>query len=320
MFREERPEVVSHHAAEINVRHSLADPVGDAETNVLGTLRVLELARRHEVAQVIFSSTGGALYGEPERVPVDEDDPIRPTSPYGFHKYLSEQYLGYYRRAWGLNATVLRYGNVYGPRQDPQTEAGVVAIFIEAFLRGRRPTVFGDGTQVRDFVYVGDVADANLRVLGQSLAVPVHIASGAGTSVVELTERLHALTGARVDWTYGPPVPGEVHRIVLGIRARRAPARVAAAGRDGGGPSAHRRMVRGTPRCASDSAPPRRCGAGRCRQMVDKELLEILACPACKAPVVPEEDRLVCTACGRRYPVRDGIPVMLIEEAEPRRE
>jgi len=222
VFREERPEVVSHHAAEINVRHSLADPVGDAETNVLGTLRVLELARRHEVAQVIFSSTGGALYGEPERVPVDEDDPIRPTSPYGFHKYLSEQYLGYYRRAWGLNATVLRYGNVYGPRQDPQTEAGVVAIFIEAFLRGRRPTVFGDGTQVRDFVYVGDVADANLRVLGQSLAVPVHIASGAGTSVVELTERLHALTGARVDWTYGPPVPGEVHRIVLGIaRAER---------------------------------------------------------------------------------------------------
>jgi len=98
----------------------------------------------------------------------------------------------------------------------------VVAIFIEAFLRGQRPTVFGDGTQVRDFVYVGDVADANLRVLGQSLAVPVHIASGAGTSVVELTERLHALTGARVDWTYGPPVPGEVHRIVLGIaRAER---------------------------------------------------------------------------------------------------
>jgi len=222
VFREERPEVVSHHAAEINVRRSLADPVADAETNVLGTLRVLELARRHEVGQVIFSSTGGALYGEPERLPVDEDDPIRPTSPYGFHKYLSEQYLGYYRRAWGLNATVLRYGNVYGPRQDPQTEAGVVAIFIEAFLRGQRPTVFGDGTQVRDFVYVGDVADANLRVLGQSLAVPVHIASGAGTSVVEVTERLHALTGARVDWTYGPPVPGEVHRIVLGIaRAER---------------------------------------------------------------------------------------------------
>src|SRR5579871_6922996 len=176
VFREERPEIVSHHAAEANVRASIANPVADADTNVLGTLRVLELAVRYHVSQLVFSSTAGALYGEPQRLPVGEDHPILPTAPYGFHKYLGEQYLEYYRRMHGLNTTILRYGNVYGPRQDPQTEAGVIAIFAAAMLAGRRPTIFGDGTQVRDFVYVGDVADANLRVVGRRIDEPVHIA------------------------------------------------------------------------------------------------------------------------------------------------
>jgi UDP-glucose 4-epimerase len=217
VFEEERPDVVSHHAAQANVRRSLADPVSDARTNVLGTLRVLDLAVRHNVRQVIFSSTAGALYGEPATVPVREDDPILPTSPYGLHKYLGEQYMGYFRRMHGLNTTVLRYGNVYGPRQDPSTEAGVVAIFAEAMLGRRRPVIFGDGTQVRDFVYVGDVADANLRVLGREISEPMHVGSGTGTSVNDIAERLRALTGAADAPAHGPAVAGEVYRIFLDV-------------------------------------------------------------------------------------------------------
>jgi len=217
VFEEERPDVVSHHAAQANVRRSLADPAGDAVTNVLGTLRVIDLAHRHGAGQVIFSSTAGALYGEPRTVPVREDDPILPTSPYGLHKYLGEQYMAYYRRMHGLNTTVLRYGNVYGPRQDPSTEAGVVAIFTQAMLGGRRPVIFGDGTQVRDFVYVGDVADANLHVLGRSLPEPMHVGSGVGTSVNEIADRLRALTGTDAAPEHGPAIPGEVHRIYLDV-------------------------------------------------------------------------------------------------------
>ena len=222
VFADERPDVVSHHAALANVRVSLADPPADAETNVLGTLRVLELAARHGVAQVIFSSTAGALYGEPKTLPVVEDHPILPESPYGLHKSFGEHYMAYFRRMRGINTTVLRYANVYGPRQDPGTEAGVVAIFTEALLAGRRPVIFGDGTQVRDFVYVGDVAEANLTVLGRDIPEPVHIGTGVGTSVNALADRLHALTRARVEPEHGPPVAGEVHTIYLDVtRAQR---------------------------------------------------------------------------------------------------
>ena len=222
VFQEEQPDVVSHHAAQANVRRSLADPAADAHTNVLGTLRVLDLSVRHRVRQVIFSSTAGALYGEPRTVPVREGDPILPTSPYGLHKYLGEQYMGYFRRMHGLNTTVLRYGNVYGPRQDPSTEAGVVAIFTEAMLARRRPVIFGDGTQVRDFVYVGDVAEVNLQVLGRTLPEPIHVGSGTGTSVNEIADRLRALTGTTEAPDHGPAIPGEVYRIFLDISRIRA--------------------------------------------------------------------------------------------------
>lgn len=217
VFRTERPEVVSHHAAQANVRASLRDPVADAATNVLGTLRVLDLAVRHGVRQVIFASTAGALYGEPSRLPAREEDPILPTSPYGLHKYLGELYMGYYRRIHGLNTTILRYGNVYGPRQDPSTEAGVVAIFTVAMLRGERPVIFGDGTQVRDFVYAGDVAEANLRALGRDLPAPLHIGTGEATSVNELAARLAALTGTRSLPDHGPAIQGEVYQIFLDV-------------------------------------------------------------------------------------------------------
>ncbi|OLD59098.1 MAG: UDP-glucose 4-epimerase [Armatimonadetes bacterium 13_1_40CM_3_65_7] len=217
VFRKERPEVVSHHAAQANLRRSIEDPVADGETNVLGTLRVLDLAARFGVKQVIFSSTGGALYGEPRSLPVGEDDPVLPMAPYGFHKYLAEHYVGYFRRVHGLGAVVFRYANVYGPRQDPSTEAGVISIFAEAILGGRPPVIFGDGTQTRDFVYVGDVAEANVRALGRSIEPPIHIATGIETSVNDLYARLRALTRSTVDAVHGPPIPGEVHRICLGI-------------------------------------------------------------------------------------------------------
>jgi UDP-glucose 4-epimerase len=217
VFRKERPEVVSHHAAQANLRRSIEDPVADGETNALGTLRVLDLAVRFGAKQVILASTGGALYGEPRSLPVGEDHPILPMAPYGFHKYLAEQYVGYYRRVHGLGAVVLRYANVYGPRQDPSTEAGVISIFADAILSGRPPVIFGDGNQTRDFIYVGDVAEANVRALGRSIEAPIHIATGVETSVNDLYARLRALTRSTLDAIHGPPVPGEVHRICLAI-------------------------------------------------------------------------------------------------------
>ena len=308
VFAKERPEIVSHHAAQANLRRSLEDPALDAEINVLGTLRVLELSAQHDVKQVIFASTAGALYGEPQSIPVAEDHPILPTSPYGFHKYLGEQYLGYYRRMRGLQTAVLRYGNVYGPRQDPSTEAGVVAIFTQAMLAGRRPVIFGDGTQVRDFVYVGDVADANVRVLGRSIAEPLQLGTEVGTSVNELAARLRDLTGAALEPVHGAAIPGEVHRIVLS--AGRAEAVL--------GWRARVRLEEGLRRTVEwFKAQDAGSGVEGSSHVIDKELLEILACPACKAPVVQRDDRIICTKCGRRYPIREGIPVMLIDEAEP---
>jgi UDP-glucose 4-epimerase len=218
VFRQARPDVVVHLAARVNLRQSIEDPVADAKANVLGTLRILDLAVRSGTKQVIFASTGGAVYGEPHALPVDEDHPVLPNSPYGFHKYLGEQYLAYYRRVHGLETAILRYSNVYGPRQDPSTESGVISIFADALLRGQAPVIFGDGTQTRDFVYVGDVAMANVSVLGRSIPEPIHIATGIETTVNDLFVRLRTLTGASVEAVHGPAVPGEVHRICLAIK------------------------------------------------------------------------------------------------------
>ena len=217
VFERERPEVVVHHAAQVNLRRSIEDPVGDAEVNVLGTLRLLDLTQRFGTRQFVFASTGGAVYGEPRVIPVDEDHPILPTSPYGLHKFLGEQYLSFYHRMHGLQTVVLRYANVYGPRQTPSTESGVISIFGSALLRGDSPVIFGDGTQTRDFVYVEDVAEANLRVLGRHIPEPINIATGIETTVNDLFARLQALTGARGKAVHGAPIAGEVHRISLSI-------------------------------------------------------------------------------------------------------
>src|SRR5579884_842476 len=162
LFGSERPEVVYHLAAQMDVRRSVADPAFDASVNLVGFLNLIEAGRRNGLRRVIFASTGGAIYGEQERFPCDEEHPLRPVSPYGVAKLATEKYLYFYRAEYGLEYLALRYANVYGPRQDPHGEAGVVAIFCGRMLAGQPVTIFGDGEQTRDYVFVGDVVRANL--------------------------------------------------------------------------------------------------------------------------------------------------------------
>jgi UDP-glucose 4-epimerase len=222
----ERPDVVSHQAAQVSVRRSVDDPVLDASINVLGTLKLLEAARRHGVARVVFASTGGAIYGEVEAARADEQHPCRPRSPYAIAKLAVEHYLDAYRTTHGLRSVVLRYANVYGPRQDPHGEAGVVAIFLRKILAGTAPTIFGDGEQSRDFVYVDDVVRANLAALTIDLdpATPTvfNIASGREASVNALWRSLAAITGTRLAPGHAAPRPGDLRRSVLDpTRAKR---------------------------------------------------------------------------------------------------
>jgi UDP-glucose 4-epimerase len=215
VFNREKPALVFHLAAQSSVSRSVKDPILDNEVNVLGTLRLLESSRRAGVEKVIYSSTGGALYGEPEVVPCPDDAPVVPISPYGMSKYMAEQYLEFYARQYRLNYTTLRYGNVYGPRQDPLGEAGVVAIFIFAMLGGHRPRVYGDGNQARDFVYVGDVVDANIAAVFRGHRQSLNIATGELTSVNQIYDMLKEITGFHWDPEHGPTRAGDVYRISL---------------------------------------------------------------------------------------------------------
>jgi UDP-glucose 4-epimerase len=222
----ERPDVVNHHAAHVSVRRSVEDPQRDATVNVLGAINVLEAARRHGTRRVIFASTGGAIYGEQDGPPADENHPCRPRSPYAVAKLAVECYLDYYRATYGFDAIVLRYANVYGPRQNPHGEAGVIAAIMERLRAGGTPTIFGDGEQVRDYVYVGDVVRANLASLHADVprdeTAIVNIGTGAGTSVNRLWTLIAASTGAVVTPAYAPPRAGDVRRSVLDAsRAKR---------------------------------------------------------------------------------------------------
>jgi len=212
VFAEARPEVVFHLAAQASVSVSVERPELDADVNVLGTVRVLEAARRHG-AQVVFSSTGGAIYGECDR-PAAEDAERRPISPYGISKLAGEEYLAGWNRLHGTRHVALRLGNVYGPRQDPHGEAGVVAIFLEVIAAGRRPRIFGDGTATRDYVYVGDVVRATLAATGADGGV-YNVATGRETSVLELVDRMRAVTGADVEADHAEPRLGDLQRSVL---------------------------------------------------------------------------------------------------------
>jgi len=215
VFQREQPGLVFHLAAQTSVARSTRDPVRDGETNALGTLRVLEAARRHGLEKFIYSSTGGALYGEPETNPCTDDHPIAPLSPYGMSKFIGELYLQFYRRMYRLNYTSLRYGNVYGPRQDPQGEAGVVAIFTQAMLEGRQPEVFGDGDQERDFLSVDDAVEANICAIDRGDGLALNIGTGQKTSVNRIYELLGSIIGFRWEPLHRPARLGDVHQISL---------------------------------------------------------------------------------------------------------
>jgi UDP-glucose 4-epimerase len=215
-----RPEVVFHLAAQIDVRRSVSDPVDDAATNVLGTLRVLELAREHD-AQVVFASTGGAIYGECER-PATEAAERQPVSPYGTSKLAAEEYLAAWNRLYGTSHVALRLGNVYGPRQDPHGEAGVVAIFLSRIRDGVPATIFGDGSQTRDYVFVEDVVRAFMAAVGADGGV-FNVGTGIETSVRELWQGCTDAAGVAAEVAHDAPRLGELQRSSLDPgRAERA--------------------------------------------------------------------------------------------------
>ena len=217
-----KPDVVNHHAAQSEVPKSVADPGYDAEVNIVGGLNVLRVCVDHSVRKVIYSSTGGALYGEPDIVPADEDHPIRPLSPYGTAKFAFEQYLGTFSRTFGLNYTALRYANIYGARQDFFAEEGrVVAIFASRMIEGKPATIDGDGNQSRDMLYVGDVVTANLAALERGDAGTYHISTGVPVTVNDIFRKLALLTEYKLEPRFGPSRKGDVYRIALdNTRAR----------------------------------------------------------------------------------------------------
>ncbi len=207
------PDVVFHLAAQIDVRRAVADPAFDAQVNVAGTINVLEAARRARVPRLVNSSTGGAIYGDATSIPTGEDTAPAPLAPYGQSKHAAEGYCGLYGRLHGLSTVSLRYANVYGPRQDPYGEGGVVAIFCGKLADGGRPVAFGDGRQTRDYVYVGDVVAANLAAAGSDWASSCNIGTGTETTVIELADALRELDGSRAfELEHAPERPGEVHR------------------------------------------------------------------------------------------------------------
>ena len=213
---EARPEVIYHFAAQMDVRRSVADPAFDAQVNVVGFLNLIEAARQHGLRRVIFASTGGAIYGEQQAFPCDEDHPCRPLSPYGIAKLATEKYLFFYREQYGIDYLALRYANIYGPRQDPHGEAGVIAIFCGRMLDGSRCTIFGEGKQTRDYTFVGDVVRANVCALtSKATGLALNIGTGTETSVNQLYSELAGVAGEARPPEYAPQRPGEQMRSVI---------------------------------------------------------------------------------------------------------
>jgi UDP-glucose 4-epimerase len=210
-----RPEAIFHLAAQIDVRKSVADPALDSRVNVEGTINVLRAAQVIGVPRVVNASTGGAIYGEGEIIPAPEEHPVAPKAPYGQSKFSAEGYCALFTRLQRLSTVSLRYGNVYGPRQDPLGEAGVIAIFCGKLRHGERPTIFGDGRQTRDYVFVSDVVDANLRAAGSDVTGAFNVGCGVETSVLELVEALRAHANGPFEPEHAPERPGEVRRIAL---------------------------------------------------------------------------------------------------------
>lgn len=215
IFRREKPDFVSHHAAQIDVRLSVADPLFDARVNILGSLNLLECCRQYKVKKIIFASSGGAMYGDTEVIPTPEDYPAKPCSPYGIAKVTVEHYLYYYKIEFGLSYVCLRYSNVYGPRQNSKGEAGVVAIFADKMLNEIQPVINGDGKQTRDYVYVGDVVRANLLALEKKVEGEFNVATTKETSVNELFAKMVKILNRPFKETHGPAKSGEQKRSCL---------------------------------------------------------------------------------------------------------
>ncbi len=215
VFARFRPEIVNHHAAQMNLRRSMEEPLFDARVNHLGTLNLLECCRRHPIRQFIFASSGGAIYGDDVPRPTPEDAPPRPLSVYGAHKVAGEVMIGVYARLTGFTPTLLRYGNVYGPRQNAHGEAGVIAIFMDKLRAGETPMIFGTGEKVRDYVFVADVAEVNRFATARALSGAFNVGTGAGTSVNALARGLLAAMGMDREIPHGADKPGEQYYSVL---------------------------------------------------------------------------------------------------------
>ena len=226
IFAAARPDIVFHLAAQIDVRKSIEDPAWDAAVNVVGTINVLEAARRAGVKRVVNTSTGGAIYGEAEVMPTPETSPPRPMAAYGQSKFCAEAYCGWYERLYGLSSVVLRYGNVYGPRQDPHGEAGVVAIFAGKVLAGEAPLIYGDGRQTRDYTYVGDIVGANLAAAAHPEAHGAYnIGTGTEATVIDVLSALREAAGLSEDALqpeFAPARTGELQRSSLDVTRARA--------------------------------------------------------------------------------------------------
>lgn len=218
VFSAEKPDAVNHHAAQIDVRRGVREPVFDASVNILGSITLIEAAVAHKVRRFVYISSAGATYGEPETLPVPEEYPTNPVTPYGISKHTVEHYLDMFSALYALPFVVLRYGNVYGPRQSSKGEAGVFAIFCEQMLAGIRPSIYGDGTKARDYVYVEDVVRANVLALERGTGEAFNIASGAPTTDYEVFQRVRDSMGIHnLEPEYAPRRPGEMERIYLDI-------------------------------------------------------------------------------------------------------
>lgn len=216
IFADEKFDVVNHHAAQMDVRASVENPMFDADVNIVGGLNLLEASIKNGVKNFIFASTGGAIYGEQDYFPADEKHPLRPESPYGVAKLSFERYLYYYGIVYGLKYTILRYANIYGPRQNPHGEAGVVAIFSQILVNGEIPTINGDGSQTRDFVNVADVVKSNLAALEvKGDSVIVNIGTGIETNINEIFQHLKDASGPTIEAIHAPAKKGEQQRSVL---------------------------------------------------------------------------------------------------------
>ncbi len=216
IFSREKPEVVNHHAAQLDVRKSVADPKFDAEVNIIGFLNILSAAVGVSVKKIIFASSGGVVYGDANQIPTTEDyQPLNPLSPYGITKLASEYYLRFYKNVHSIETVALRYANIYGPRQDPHGEAGVVAIFTQKMLKNEPAVINGDGEQLRDYTFVGDVVRANEAVLGGRITGEYNIGTGIGTSVNDIFRTLQKLTGSTISESLGPAKLGEQQKCIL---------------------------------------------------------------------------------------------------------